>query len=226
SGANKNSSADRREVERSRDVCDPLRSSAGHFLDWSDEIYRIRGERHPTTGSKQSNYAVALWVSQRTGIFKCTWGSGNCHCSNDWASLAIAASVGCREHAGDTDVSNDAELLIFDTRLGAQLGRIPGFSGRSGTILVKRHRITRRVYLVPGRVAGIHRCLTRGSKNPQTRTLVLCEDFVTQTRTESTSALKEKDSKNSSSTSSGSTCSALMFVLFIDSSILEQEVHR
>ena len=72
--------------------------------------------------------------------------------------MAIAASVGYRERVGDTDVSNDAEFLIFDTRLGAQLGRIPGFSGCSGTVLVKGYRITRRVYLVIGRVAGIHRC--------------------------------------------------------------------
>ena len=84
--------------------------------------------------------------------------SGNCHRSDDWDALAISASVGYRERAGDSDVSNDAELSIIDTRLGAQFGRISGFSSGSGTVLVKRYRITRRVYLVIGRVAGIHRC--------------------------------------------------------------------
>jgi hypothetical protein len=97
-GANKNSSPDRREVERSRDVCDPLRSSAGHFLDWSDEIYRIRGERHPTTGGKQSAYGMALWISQRARIFRFTRSSGNCHRGDDWDALAIARVSAVGEH--------------------------------------------------------------------------------------------------------------------------------
>ena len=108
-----------------------------------------------------ANSPIMGWLyrcSQRARIFRFTRSSGNCHRSDDWAALAIAASVGYRERAGDTDVSNDAELSIFDTRLGAQLGRIPGFSSGSGTVLVKRYRITRRVHLVIGRVAGIHRC--------------------------------------------------------------------
>ena len=75
----------------------------------------------------------------------------------DWDALGSAANVGDREYAGDTDVFNDPEFLISDTRLGAQLGRIPSFSSRSGAVLVKRYRITRWFYLVIGRVARIHR---------------------------------------------------------------------
>src|SRR5918996_34337 len=150
--------ADRRITERFGCAREPLRSCAGYFLDRGDEIYLLRGERHPTTRGKQSVYGMAVWVSQRARIFKFTRSSGNCYRSDDWAALASAAGVGDRERAGDSDVSNDAELSIFDTRLGAQLGRIPGFSGRSGAVLVKRYRLTRCVYLVIGRVAGIHRC--------------------------------------------------------------------
>src|SRR5262249_49710298 len=84
---------------------------------------------------------MAIWISQRTRIFRCTRSSGNCHGSDDWDAVAIAGSVGYREHAGNTDVSQDAELLIFDTQLGAQLGRIPGFSSCSGTVLVTRATI-------------------------------------------------------------------------------------
>jgi hypothetical protein len=54
-------------------------------------------------------------------------------------------------------VSTILSVNIGRVRLGAQLGRIPGFSGRSGTVLVKRYHISRCVYLVTGSVVGIHR---------------------------------------------------------------------
>jgi len=58
-------------------------------------------------------------MSERPRIFRFTRGSGNCHRSDDWDAVAIAASVGYREHPGDIDVFNDDQFLIFDTRLGA-----------------------------------------------------------------------------------------------------------
>src|SRR4029434_2702637 len=80
---------------------------------------------------------MAVWISQGTGIFKFTRSSGSCYRSDDWTAVAIAASVGYRKRVGDTDVSNDAELLIFDARLGAQLGRIPALAVVPGQFLLK-----------------------------------------------------------------------------------------
>ena len=97
----------------------------------------------------------AVSIPQRARIFRFTRRRENCHRSDDWDALAIGANVGDREYAGDTDVFNDPECLIFETRLGAQLGRIPGFSSRFGAVLVKRYRVTRCVYLVAERLAGI-----------------------------------------------------------------------
>ena len=57
----------------------PLRSRAGHFVDRRDEIYLLRGERHPTTHGKQSDYGMAVSISQPARIFRFSRSSGNSH---------------------------------------------------------------------------------------------------------------------------------------------------
>src|SRR5215470_5823493 len=68
---------------------------------------------------------MAVWIAQRTRLFRWTRRNGNGHGSDDWDAVPIAARVGSREPAGDPDVSHDAEFRIFDTRLGAQLRKKP-----------------------------------------------------------------------------------------------------
>jgi reactive chlorine resistance protein C len=87
-----------------------------------------------------ANSPIMGWLyrcSQRARIFRFTRSSGNCHRSDDWAALASAAGVGDRERAGDSDVSNDAELSIFDTRLEPSLGGFPALEVVPGQFLLK-----------------------------------------------------------------------------------------
>jgi Protein of unknown function, DUF417 len=126
-------SENRRTVERPGGFHDSLWPRAGR----SDEIYRLRGQRHPADGGKQSVHELVVWISQRTGIFKFTWRRGNYHCSDDWAwALSLKVSA----------IGSLAGVLMFLTTISflfstpgwePSLGGFPALAVVPGQFLLK-----------------------------------------------------------------------------------------
>ena len=130
----------RRERSEARSRRPPRRAlfaDAGPDLDRRDEVHRLRSRRDSASGREQPADVMAVRDLQRPDDLKPDRGRRDRRWRADRAAALVGDGGSARQHDGDRDVRDHADLPGLDPRLGAEPRCFPALSVAPGQFILK-----------------------------------------------------------------------------------------